>query len=432
MKYKIKFDWILYFLFSILLFYIIKCILKRIKIKENLENLKNECNPIFTANGTEITISPYNSSTYLSIDLNSSMDNIVLNSTGNTWVLEKINKNYVEEYRSAKITNCSIYIKTKIDHSFNTNPSFGEKTNGKLYYYITKQNDSDKITASLFNDSIDKWLIIDIFEYLKSNITINNNLKEIINKIQSTTPDKDNKDEIKYVFIIKDNKFLTKGSMDINLIEKPLNADSIWKLSILKPIKKEQLSENIISMYKPTTAIGEFPNNANTEHGEFMSFFLPLWNRKWYTIKEGKIEEFSINLLTSEYIHTGEYKTKQTYATGIVMLSDKTIYDVRTYGSDMIYGTINSNVTEKNKNAKIILKMVPYDTNFKNSMFGGIPMLKGWIENSDGNITSLCGTYDKNHVGVCISPQLPDAEYQLYLRKEDKFPVDFDGKYIKK
>jgi hypothetical protein len=426
MKYKIKFNWILYFLFSILLFYIIKCILKRIKIKENLEN---KCNPIFTANGTEITISPYNYSTYLSIDQTSSMDNIYLNSIGTTWVLEKINKNYVKEYKSAKITDCSIYIKTKID-VIKQIPPFSDKIKSDLYYYITTQNDSNKITASLFDDSIDKWLIIDIFEYIDSDKNINNDLKKIILELKlKITQD----NETKYVFIIKDNSFLTKGKININLIEKPFNSDSIWKLSIHNPTKKEQIFKkiNTSTMYKPTTAIGEFPNKVNTEHGEFMSFFLPLWNRKWYTIKEGEIEEFSINLLTSEYIDNGQYKTKETYATGIVMLSDKTIYDVRTYGSDMIYGTINNSVNEKNKNEKIILKMVPYDTNFKETMFDGIPMLKGWIEKSDGSITSLCGTYDKNKVGVCISPQLPEASYPMYLRKEDKFPVDFDGKYIK-
>ena len=57
-----KSHWIIFIIFGILVFYSLKFIISRIKIKENLINF---CSPIFTANGTEVTISPFtNTSKY--------------------------------------------------------------------------------------------------------------------------------------------------------------------------------------------------------------------------------------------------------------------------------------------------------------------------------------------------------------------------------
>jgi len=74
---------------GIIIFYSVKCIIPRLKIKENFKSKVRlsalpfdvqYCTPIFTAPGTEVTIRPMNVSKYLSIDTNSSKNNVVLNS----------------------------------------------------------------------------------------------------------------------------------------------------------------------------------------------------------------------------------------------------------------------------------------------------------------------------------------------------------------
>jgi hypothetical protein len=223
----------------------------------------------------------------------------------------------------------------------------------------------------------------------------------------------------KYVCIINNSKnnptFLTYNSSNsylgtATLLTTPL-MESIWKINIKKT---GTISDDTI--YKPTLAIGEFPNNDNTTYATFMSFFLPVWNKKWYTNKKGNIQSFTVNLYTSDSYIDGEYTVKNTYATGTVTLSDNTIYNVQTYGSDMIYGNYND--------SKIILKMVPQTKKPDKTLPGGIPMLQGWIEDSTGNITSICASNEQNLAGVCLSPPLPEGMYQMYLTKLDFLPVD--------
>ena len=377
-------------------------------------------------------------SKYLSIDLNSSQDNVILSSIANTWVFERIiNKKsldnsvgditdlcipqgYSNHYVDAN--RCSVYIKTK--SSFKTNNA---KVPNYLYYYITtnvKNNfvpgvGNSYINASLFGKSTTQvWYIIDIAELP----TISNNPEEqkmfnIANKaksmIDATNPN------TKYVYIINNSinnpTFLTYNSSDSYLGTATLLAtpttNSIWKINITKT---GTIPDD--TLYKPTLAIGEFPNNDNTTHATFMSFFLPMWNRKWYTNKNGDIQTFIVNICTSESIINGEYNVKNTYATGSVTLSDNTIYNVRTYGSDMIYGSSGT--------SKIILKMVPQTKKPNNTLPEGIPMLQGWIEDSSGNVTSICASNEQNLAGVCLSPPLPSGMYQMYLTKLDFLPVD--------
>lgn len=433
---NMKIHWLIFVIFGIFVFYSLKCIISRIKIKENLINF---CTPIFTADGTEVTISPFMyTSKYLGIDLNSSQDNVILSSIANTWVFERIinikgldksvgditDLQVPQGYstHNTHATRCSVYIKTK--SSFKTNnlipPNY-------LYYYITtniKNNfvpgvGNSYINASLFGKSTTQsWYIIDIAELP----TISDNLEQqkminIANKARSTIDATDT--NTKYVYIINTSSsnptFLTYNSSNSDLGTATLlttpTIDSIWKINIKKT---GTIPDD--TNYKPTLAIGEFPNNDNTTHSTFMSFFLPMWNRKWYTNKNGNIQTFTVNLCTTESIINGEYNVKNTYAAGSVTLSDNTIYNIRTYGSDMVYGN--------NGNSKIILKMVPQTKKPNNTLPEGIPMLQGWIEDSNGKVTSICASNEQNLAGVCLSPPLPDGMYQMYLTKLDFLPID--------
>ena len=436
-----KSHWIIFFIFGILVFYSLKFIISRIKIKENLINF---CTPIFTANGTVVTISPLmNFSKYLSVDLNSSKNNVILSSKADTWVFEKIiNKisldksignldglsipqgygnNYTDENR------CSVYIKTK--SSFQTT----EKDNGYnyLYYYITTNPTEDfvpglgnsYISASLFGKSTNQvWYIIDIAELpTKTDNPQQKNIIDIANKARTSE-----NDNTKYVYIINKSinnpTFLTANSLGgennylgtATLLRTP-TLDSIWKINITQKTTPET------TMYKPTLAIGEFPNNDNKLHSTFMSFFLPMWNRQWYINKDGKLTSFTINL-TFESIINGEYNVTNTFATGDVLINNIK-YKVRTYGSDMIYGSANAYDT--NNNNKIILKMVPQNKKPKDTIPEGILMLQGWIEDSNGNINSICASNEKYLTYVCISK--PPFQIDPNIILSEKFTLEKYG-----
>ena len=433
-----KNHWILFFIFGILLYYFLRCFISHLKIKENLINY---CNPIFTADGTEVTISPlmYNSK-YLSIDMNSIRDNIILNSIPTTWLFEKnitekslddstndtrelfISNGYSNE--NTRPDRCSVYIKTK--SPFKTND---KKIPDYLDYYVTinkKENSINEvgnnyISASLFGRSKTQiWYVIDISELpTKTDILEEKRLIDIVNKTKNIV-DTSSKNT-RYVYIINNQNniltFLTYNSIYNNLgaatISKIPTINSIWKIDIIKTgnIKCEDA-------YKPTLSIGDFPNNDNKQSGSFMAFFLPLWNRKWYTTKNGEIQEFTVNLCTSNSFTNDIYSVKDTYATGSITLNDNTIYNVRTYGSDMVYGKNNNN------NSNIILKMIPQNKKHDNTLPGGIPMIYGWIDDSNGDVKSICASNEKNLAGVCLSPPSDNDDYQKYLIKLDLLPIN--------
>ena len=107
----------IFVLLGVIVYYSLKCIISRIKFKENFVQY---CDPFFTTPGTEVTIAPFGISKYLTIDTNSSINNVVLESTSSNWEFERIieekslreNKN-MSYHDFSKPDRCSVYIKTK-------------------------------------------------------------------------------------------------------------------------------------------------------------------------------------------------------------------------------------------------------------------------------------------------------------------------------
>jgi hypothetical protein len=441
---------------GVIIFYSVKCIIFRLKIKENFKSKVQYCHPIFTALGTEVTIRPMNISKYLSIDTNSSKYNVVLNSISlNSWKFERvIERNSLEKAKSgfyndfSDPSRCSVYIKTESIHE----PRMGKNMHlpNSLYYYLTREKNehfvpgvgNSYVSASLFgNGERQIWYIIDVNELP---------LGGLYNNVISNSKGM-NDTNTKSVFIVTDpiafinpkesykTKFLTanlygndKSAIGVsNLIMEP-TINSIWKIDIRKKGNIE-----IADQYKPISALNEYPNNDNLEHGVFMNTFLPVWNRTWYSNSkenDSKIKSFSVKLCSPEYnITNQEYSVKNPYSTGTVTFDNylnNTVYNVKSYGSDML-----SSIDYPSKDKSILfLKMVPNnskpkDKNGKYLIADGVPMLQGWIEKpTDGkkpNIISICASDDENFSGVCLSTNNTDS-IQQFLIKKDYLPVKSD------
>ena len=456
---------------GIIIFYSVKCIIPRLKIKENFKSkvrlsaLRQDlyqkakpfdvqyCTPIFTAPETEVTIRPMNVSKYLSIDTNSSKNNVVLNSISlNSWEFERVvERNSLDNAKSgfyndfSDPSRCSVYIKTKSKYETKT----GNKGNSPnyLYYYLTREHTehfvpgvgSSYVSASLFgNGERQVWYIIDVDELHLGGLYNN-----VISKAKGM-----NDTNTKYVFIVTNpiafvnpkesskTQFLTaniSGNENSsigasNLVMEP-TVNSIWKIDIRKKGTIEPADQ-----YKPISALNEYPNNDNLEHGVFMNTFLPAWNRTWYSSSkdtDSKIKSFSVKLCSPEYnITNKEYSVKTPYATGTVTFDNylnNTVYNVKSYGSDML-----SSIDYPSKDKSILfLKMVPNnnkpkDKNGSYLIPDGMPMLQGWIEKPTSgkkpNIISICASDDDNFSGVCLSTNNTDS-IQQFLIKKDYLPV---------
>ena len=261
---------------------------------------------------------------------------------------------------------------------------------------------------------------------------------------------KEMKKNKKYVFIVNNpivfvdpnegskTKFLTANIHGndksfigaTNLIMKPTE-NSIWKIDIIKKGNIESVDQ-----YKPTSAINDYPNNDNKEHGVFMNTFLPSWNRTWYSSGKGsddKIKSFNVNIALEYSFADKKYSVKTPYAKGHVTFNNylnKNTYYVKSYGSDML-SSIEYPASDK---SILFLKMVPNinkpkDNNGKYLIPDGIPMLQGWVERySDDkkqDIISICASDNYNLSGVCLSTNNNDS-IQEFLIKSDYLPIQPD------
>ena len=441
----------IYIIYGFFLYYFLKYIILNFKFNENFTDY---CTPVFSNKGMEFTISPMSTTNkYMSVNPYSSYDNIGLTSIPNNWILEKttdinflknplhnsISENGIKNSIKNGIKNCPVYIKTK--------STVNKNDKDTLYYYITQNKKEDTlpgignsyISASLFGKSKNQiWYIIDI-NNLK--YTPKDSYQKKILKIINQAKDKfDTKaDEMtKYVLIMKNPESLYKENESLSFLTfnsfqkdnfttgtatllKMPSVYSVWKLNITTKGKPDKQNE----FYKPTFALNDFPNMENNENETFMTHFLPLWNRTWYYPNGDELKSFTVNINTSENIINGFYNVKNPFSTGTVVMDDHTIYTVQSAGSDMLYGNISaaSQITGTSQiNSKIILKMIPR-SNKPDTLPDGIPMIQGWIETS-GNITSICASNDKNLKGVCVSPKLPEGQFQLYLLKNDLSPIN--------
>ena len=432
---------------GIIVFYSLKCIISRIKLKENLTI--EYCKPIFTAKGTKVSISPIGMQKYLSVDPNSSKDNVTLNSIlSSSWEFERVidrksfeggNTNgFYNDYTEP--SRCSVYIKTKSKYKTNKlqQPNF-------LYHYLTMNNNENFVpgvgnsyaTASLFGHSSKQvWYVIDI-----SDLPLNGAYGDTVSLGKYLGDD-----NTRFVFIVtnpaafKNNKenattqFLTAnieerkdkysfGTVTLNTMP---TENSIWQINFLQKGKPDPLPD-----YKPTLAVDEYPNKDNAKFSTFMNTYLPIWNRTWYSnYKDGSLKSFTIKLCSPEYqlSNTGEYSVKNTSASGSVTF-DKypgelsgVSYNVTSNGSDMLHG-----INPKDKST-IILKMIPQKNIPLNgkTLPGGVPTLQGWIIPESGNsdkAISICASNDKNFSGVCLSTNKPDS-FQQFLIKKDFLPVN--------
>ena len=446
---------------GVIIFYSVKCIFPRLKIKENFESKVQYCiNPIYTAPGSEVTIRPVKLFTkYLSIDTNSSKDNVILNSISlNSWKLERVSRKIVKKNSLTNEKNgfdnnfskpflCSVYIKSELKYDnkiSNNNPN-------SLNYYLTRKQTENfvpgvgnsHVSASLFGDAeMQVWYIIDIHDLPTDGL-----YKDIIRK-----NNKPNYKDTRFVFIVNNptafvnpnelskTQFLTaniagndKYSIGaITLLTEPTD-NSIWRIDL--KIKGTIESNN---NYKPISAIGEYPNNDNKEHGVFMNTFLPAWNRTWYSSSNNKLKSFTVNIVSNESDNSNGYSVKLPYATGTVTF-DNIIYNVKSYGSDML-SSINYPSNDK---SIIYLKMVPNinkpkDENGKYLIQDGMPMLQGWIEKptttgEQPNIISICASDNDNLTGVCLSTNNKDNlstnntdSFQKFLVTKDYLPINSD------
>lgn len=436
---------------GIIVFYSLKCIIPRIKLKKNIEeNLTIEyCKPIFTSKGTEVSISPIGIDKYLSIDQNSSMDNVILSSVpSDSWELERVidrksfedgnNSGFYHNY--TKPSRCSVFIKTKTSYKKDKlqYPTF-------LYHYLTRNNKenfvpgvgNNYVSASLFgHGSSQVWYVIDI-----SGLPVDGAYGDTVSLGKALGDD-----NTRFVFIVsnpvafKNNKedantqFLTsnieekkdKYSFGSATLTTEPTESSIWQINI-----KKKGTVNPLPDYKPTLNIDEYPNKDNKEFSTFMNTYLPIWNRTWYTNDtDGQTKSFTVKLCSPDYKinSSGEYSVKTTSATGFVTFDNfpgslkGASYSVTSQGSDMLYGT---NTKDK---STIILQMVPQKNIPSNgaTLPGGVPTIKGWILPESGNgagAISICASNDKNFSGVCLSPNKPNS-FQQFLIKKDFMPLN--------
>lgn len=447
MKIENIFRYFIFVLLGVIVYYSFKCIIPRIKIKENLteENKKQYCDPFFTAPGTEVTINPLGVSNYLTIDPNSSINNIILGTISSNWSFERIieekviRKNKSGTYNNfSKPNRCSLYIKT--EYKYDTE---NKKDSPKLHYYLTlngKKNfepgsGENYVSGSLFgNGAKQVWYTIDISSLSQdgpySNIVqyvkgMENENTRYVFIITNPIAFEENKENSKTRFLTADINTNNKNSIGSVTIKPSPTEYSIWQINYIKKGTIKPLPD-----YKPSLSISEYPNNHTKNHGTFMNTFLPIWNRTWYSSDDNEtIKSFTIHLCSPWYKITekGEYTVKNTVATGTIVfdttysdgLANKT-YDVKSQGSDTLIGF------DSNGDSHIIIKMIQKNDLPKGKTLPkGIPLLQGWVIGKDGNKISLCATKEKNFSGMCLSLNKPNS-FQKYLLKKDFLPINQD------
>lgn len=436
---------LIFVLLGVIVYYSLKCIMSRIKLKENLVQY---CEPFFTAPGTEVTLGPLGVSKYLTIDTNSSINNVVLGSTSSNWEFERIiEEKSVRESKSgsyhdfSKPDRCSMYIKTKYKYKLKKGDDDVDEAS-QLYYYLTlngKKNfepglGNNYVSASLFgNGAKQVWYTIDISSLSADGIYsdavsiakgLDSDNTKFVFIVTNPIAFNENKENSKTRFLTADLKKTDKySSGSVTISTKPTEY-SIWQVNYEKKGKVKPLPD-----YKPTLAVDEYPNKKNDKHATFMNTFLPIWNRTWYSSDDNNnLKSFTIKLCSPWYTinEKGEYSVKDTVATGTVVFGNKytdglanATYDIKSQGSDVLIG-FNSK-----DGSHIILKMVPRDdipVDGK-TLPAGIPVLQGWVIKKDESRISLCAAKEKNFAGVCLSLNKPDG-FQKYLLKKDFLPLN--------
>jgi len=447
---------VIYISLVVIVFYSLKCIIPRIKIKENLTQY---CEPIFTAPGTEISISTLGVQKYLSIDKNSSKDNVILSSIAmNKWELERVvDRNSVEGkgnekgfyHDFSKPDRCSVYIKTKSMYKTKDDkPTF-------LQYYLTRNNienfiagfGENYVSASLFGKCTKQvWYVIDLANLPEDGaysdiVTIgkplgSNNTRYVFIVTDPTAFKTNKKDSKTYFLTANIGKTDNKYSFNSLTLKIEPTEHSIWQLNLEK-------KGDIVPLqyYKPTLSIDEFPNNDNKSFSSFMNTYLPIWNRTWYSNDNTETKSFKVQLCSPVYeIKNGQYSLKDTFATGKVIFDNKytdslnkAIFDVKSQGSDVLIGE-QENPKNPDDKLKIILRMLPQNSVplGGKSLPGGVPVLHAWVVKpaKGGKIetTSICALNDKNFAGVCMSTNKPSG-FQQYLIKKDFLPVDSETNF---